>query len=159
MSSKHVDHATKMAKERKSLRRANLPNVSYKWLENNTPERILLTIPGPAGSLYERDLYELDITFPEGYPNSGPNVVLKTPIIHPNMFEGAVCINCLRDGFSPAISILQIIDEFQDALSNPNPDAPLDNSAAALYKADFDEFKVKVNEQIMKNIEERANRT
>ena len=80
---------------------------------------------------------------------------MLTKVFHPNFSGEIICINCLRIGFYPGITIPQIIDEIQDALANPNPDDYLDREAADLMKTDYEQFKLVVHEQIMKNREER----
>ena len=145
-----------MAEEKRRMRRSPPPGVNFKWTSESPPETMIVEIPGPKGSLYEQDIFEVELTFPEEFPEKPPGAVMHTKILHPNISDGAICINCLRTGFNPAITIPQIIDEIQDALLHPNPDDPLDKPVATLYKDDFEQFKLLVSEQIMKNIAERA---
>ena len=157
MEEKTMSRAEKIAEEKKLLRRKKPEGVNFKWIPatEDEPEKLLATFQGPKGSLFEDETIDIEIKFQDTYPSQPPIVRMLTKVFHPNFLGEVICINCLRGGFFPGITIPQIIDEIQDALANPNPDDFLDREAADLMKEDREQFNLLVHQQIMKNREER----
>jgi len=98
---------------------------------------------GPENSPYEGGTFQLIMEFPKDYPFKPPNVTLRTNIYHPNVNNSShsICLDILKDAWSPEITISQILMAIQNLLINPNVDHPLDKDAAKLYmenKAEFD---------------------
>ena len=58
-----------------------------------------------------------------------------TKIYHPNVDKlGRICLNILKDKWSPALQIRTVLLSIQALLSAPNPDDPLDNGVAEVWK-------------------------
>jgi len=49
---------------------------------------------------------------------------------------GRICLNILKDKWSPALQIRTVLLSIQGLLSAPNPDDPLDNGVAEVWKTD-----------------------
>ncbi len=58
-----------------------------------------------VGTPYEGGVFSFDSSFPIDYPFHPPQLVFATPIMHPNIINGRVSIDVLRDGWSPIWSI------------------------------------------------------
>jgi len=72
---------------------------------------------------------------PEDYPMTAPKVVFNTKIYHPNIDNlGRICLDILKDKWSPALQIRSVLLSIQALLSSPNPDDPLNNEAAENWK-------------------------
>merc|ERR1712045_2605 len=72
----------------------------------------------------------------EDYPMSAPKVRFITRIYHPNIDKlGRICLDILKDKWSPALQIRTVLLSIQALLSAPNPDDPLANDVAELWKA------------------------
>lgn len=72
---------------------------------------------------------------PEDYPMTAPKVVFNTKIYHPNIDNlGRICLDILKDKWSPALQIRSVLLSIQALLSSPNPDDPLNNEAAEHWK-------------------------
>lgn len=57
-------------------------------------------------SPYAGGVFFLSITFPTDYPFKPPKVSFTTKIYHPNInANGSICLDILRDQWSPALTI------------------------------------------------------
>ena len=66
-----------------------------------------------------------------------PKVRFLTKIYHPNVDKlGRICLDILKDKWSPALQIRTVLLSIQALLSAPNPDVPLDNNVAEVWKND-----------------------
>ncbi|KXJ25550.1 ubiquitin-conjugating enzyme E2-24 kDa [Exaiptasia diaphana] len=92
------------------------------------------TILGPPGSVYEKGVFFLDIHFPPDYPFKPPKVTFRTRIYHCNInSKGVICIDILKDGWSPALTMSKVLLSIRSLLSDCNPDDPLVGSIATEY--------------------------
>jgi len=100
----------------------------YEWIS---------TILGPAGSVYEGGAFFLDIHFPPDYPFKPPKVTFKTRIYHCNInSQGAICLDILKDNWSPALTISKVLLSICSLLTDCNPKDPLVSSIANQYMKD-----------------------
>ena len=95
------------------------------------------SLTGPENSPYEGGTFELTMEFPKDYPFRPPKVEFTTKVYHPNVKNtGTICLDILKDAWSPDISVSQILIAIQNLLINPNIDHPLEPDIAKLYKDD-----------------------
>ncbi|CDI76434.1 ubiquitin-conjugating enzyme e2, putative, partial [Eimeria acervulina] len=94
-------------------------------------------IKGPKGSPYQGGRWKLQIICPPTYPLVPPQVVMQTKCFHPNIdFKtGAVCIDILREGWTPAWSLHFVCVALTSLLDSPNPDSPLNCDAGNLIRS------------------------
>jgi len=93
-------------------------------------------IQGPSHSAYEGGCFKLELFLPEDYPMAPPKVRFLTRIYHPNIDRlGRICLDILKDKWSPALQIRTVLLSIQALLSAPNPDDPLANDVADAWKS------------------------
>lgn len=64
-----------------------------------------------------------------------PKVRFLTKIYHPNVDKlGRICLDILKDKWSPALQIRTVLLSIQALMSAPNPDDPLDENIARHWK-------------------------
>ncbi|KAH7825519.1 putative ubiquitin-conjugating enzyme [Monocercomonoides exilis] len=94
-------------------------------------------IKGPMGSPYEGGEFKLEIFLRDGYPMEPPLVRFLTPVYHPNIDKlGRICLDTLKDAWTPAIQIRTMLMSVQALMSTPNLDDPLNEVAAKHWKRD-----------------------
>uniref|UniRef100_A0A8C1DAH2 Ubiquitin-conjugating enzyme E2E 3 (UBC4/5 homolog, yeast) n=1 Tax=Cyprinus carpio carpio TaxID=630221 RepID=A0A8C1DAH2_CYPCA len=80
------------------------------------------TILGPPGSVYEGGVFFLDITFSSDYPFKPPKVTFRTRIYHCNInSQGVICLDILKDNWSPALTISKVLLSICSLLTDCNP--------------------------------------
>mmetsp|Transcript_94793 Transcript_94793/g.149963 ORF Transcript_94793/g.149963 Transcript_94793/m.149963 type:complete len:152 (-) Transcript_94793:26-481(-) len=90
-----------------------------------------ISMGGPGGTPYEGGVYTLELFLPEGYPMEPPKVRFLTKIYHPNIDKlGRICLDVLKDKWSPALQIRTVLLSIQALLSTPEPSDPLDPQVA-----------------------------
>ena len=95
------------------------------------------TLMGPNDSPYQGGVYFLNIHFPADYPFKPPKINFTTRIYHPNInANGQICLDILKDQWSPALTISKVLLSVCSLLTDPNPDDPLVPEIANIYKRD-----------------------
>jgi ubiquitin-conjugating enzyme E2 N len=88
---------------------------------------------------YEGGLFALEVFLPEEYPMVPPKVLFRTKIYHPNIDKlGRICLDIIKNNWSPAIQIQKVLISIQSLLGAPNLDDPLDENVAEHWKNDED---------------------
>ncbi|KAM3144488.1 hypothetical protein pb186bvf_003357 [Paramecium bursaria] len=108
-------------------------------------------ITGPPNTPYDGGSFDAELLLPDDYPMSPPKVVFNTKIYHPNIDNlGRICLDILKDKWSPALQIRSVLLSIQVLLSSPNPDDPLNNEAANLWKTNENAALQKAKEYTQK---------
>lgn len=97
----------------------------YEWVS---------TILGPPGSVYEGGVFFLDIHFTPEYPFKPPKVTFRTRIYHCNInSQGVICLDILKDNWSPALTISKVLLSICSLLTDCNPADPLVGNIATQF--------------------------
>merc|ERR1711981_45516 len=124
----------RIIKETQRLLAEPTPGISASPSEENARYFNVMII-GPTTSPYEGGVYKLELSLPEDYPMAAPKVRFLTKIYHPNIDKlGRICLDILKDEWSPALQIRTVLLSIQALLSAPNPDDPLDETVARHWK-------------------------
>ena len=76
----------------------------------------------PLDGYWKGATFVFEASVPLAYPHEPPVIILKTtPIYHPNInFEGKICLNVLRDGWQPVMTITHVIYGLIMLFDRPN---------------------------------------
>ncbi|KAI1481661.1 hypothetical protein K445DRAFT_55149 [Daldinia sp. EC12] len=88
------------------------------------------------GNGYDEGRWLLDISIPPTYPLAPPKISFRTPIVHANIAlrGGDICLDLLKEAWTPAYSILECVRAVRMLLSCPETDSPLNVDVAALIR-------------------------
>ncbi|CAN6915420.1 unnamed protein product [Brassica oleracea] len=100
------------------------------------------TIMGPSDSPYSGGVFLVTIHFPPDYPFKPPKVAFRTKVFHPNInSNGSICLDILKEQWSPALTISKVLLSICSLLTDPNPDDPLVPEIAHMYKTDKNKYE------------------
>ncbi|GHP03170.1 ubiquitin-conjugating enzyme 13 [Pycnococcus provasolii] len=124
----------RIVKETQRLMSEPAPGISASPHEDNL-RYFDVMIQGPVGSPYEGGCFKLELFLPDQYPMEAPKVRFLTRIYHPNVDKlGRICLDVLKDKWSPALQIRTVLLSLQALLSAPNPDDPLAEDVAKAWR-------------------------
>ena len=126
-----------LSQETSRLASDPVPGIIAKPFPSNL-RHFYIEITGPTETCYEGGLFKLELFLPLEYPMCAPKIRFLTKIFHPNIDTlGRICLDILKDKWSPALQIRTVLLSIQALLSTPNPDDPLNNVAADMWKSDL----------------------
>ena len=125
-----------------------IDNIEFINSENNVWYFYLY---GPPDTIYNGGKFKLKFEFTKDYPYSPPYVTFLTRIYHPNInVLGQICLDILKDQWSPILTTSKVLLSICSLLSEPNAEDPLEIEIANLMKTDYNKFKENVKEYIDK---------
>jgi peroxin-4 len=106
------------------------PNESnlYEWFA---------VIHGPRDTPYHGGVFRVRFRIPQTYPMAPPEASFMTTIFHPNVHfkTGEICLDILKNEWSPAWTILSVCQAIVALLSDPVGDSPLNCDAGNLLRS------------------------
>lgn len=142
--------AGRIERELAALTSNTIPNISAK---PKTADKMCwdATIIGPIDTPYYGGIFNLDIHLPPEYPYKPPSVKFINKIYHPNINEeGVICLDILKDQWSPALTLSKVLLSISALLDKPNPHDPLSPEIAKVYLDDIKAFNKKAREYTVK---------
>lgn len=99
-------------------------------------------IKGPADTPYSGGTFRVDITIPADYPFDPPKMKFITKMWHPNVSSqtGAICLDILKDAWSPALTMKTALMSLQALMCAPEPNDPQDAEVANMFKRSYEQF-------------------
>jgi ubiquitin-conjugating enzyme E2 D/E len=102
---------------------------------------------GPADSPYSGGIFKVTIQFPVDYPFKPPRIIFTTKIYHPNInTAGFICLDILKQNWSPALTISKVLLSVLSMLTDPNPNDPLMPEIAQQYVNDRAAYEAKARQ-------------
>ena len=126
--------------ELKNREELNSYGITLETNEDNIYKWIVI-MKGPEKSPYENGTFRLSIEFPANYPFSPPLINFITRIYHCNINNsGGICLDILKDQWSPALTVNKVLLSIISLLNDPNPDDPLVPEIAEVYQKDREKY-------------------
>jgi len=127
----------RISRELARLNEEPLPDCTAGPVKEHNMYNWKATIRGPKDTPYHGGTFELAVVFPSDYPFKPPKVAFRTLIYHPNINKnGGICLDILKDQWSPALTITKVLLSIISLLNDPNPDDPLVPEIATIFKTD-----------------------
>ncbi|CUG88457.1 ubiquitin-conjugating enzyme E2, putative [Bodo saltans] len=131
----------RIERELKDLEKDPPDNINGGPISENDLFNGKATIIGPVDSPYAGGLFFLNIRFPYNYPFNPPKLQFMTKVYHPNInIDGVICLDILKDQWSPALNISQVLLCVCSLLTDPNPHGALVPQIGTLYINDRTKF-------------------
>ena len=144
----------RIKKEYQDLQKEKNSNVKVKLVDNDI-RHWKGRIKGPIDTCYQGGIFDVDIVIPNEYPFKPPKMKFDTKIWHPNISSvtGAICLDILKNEWTPALTIRTALISLQALMCEPVPDDPQDAVVAKQYKSDINLFNATAKQWV----EEYAN--
>lgn len=85
----------------------------------------------PVDGYYLLGAFSFSVEISENFPIDPPRIKCAQKIYHPNIdLEGNVCLNILREDWSPVLSLNSVLLGLNFLFLEPNPNDPLNKQAA-----------------------------
>mmetsp|Transcript_34321 Transcript_34321/g.50462 ORF Transcript_34321/g.50462 Transcript_34321/m.50462 type:complete len:154 (+) Transcript_34321:84-545(+) len=127
----------RIVKETQKLSADPPPGISVEARPENL-RHFNVMLSGPIDTPFQGGVFRLELFCPKGYPMEPPKVRFLTKIYHPNVDKlGRICLDILKDKWSPALQIRTVLLSIQALLSAPNPEDPLDTGIAKHWIKDL----------------------
>ncbi|ODV85110.1 hypothetical protein CANARDRAFT_199309 [[Candida] arabinofermentans NRRL YB-2248] len=137
-----MSRVKRIAKELEDVKKDRLSGVTLSLVVDDDLSHLKGTFVGPPGTPYEGGLFEVDIKIPDAYPFKPPIMKFDTKIYHPNISSqtGAICLDILKDAWTPIITLKSSLISLQSLLQSPEPTDPQDAQVAKVYMSDPKKF-------------------
>ncbi len=132
----------RIAKEFDDLKKSENENQIYVEMVDKDIRHWKGKIKGPIDTVYEKGVFVIDIVITDEYPFKPPKMKYDTKIWHPNISSvtGAICLDILKNEWTPALTIRTALISLQALMCNPVPEDPQDAQVASQYKSDIKAF-------------------
>ncbi|CEO97601.1 UBC core domain-containing protein [Plasmodiophora brassicae] len=146
----------RILKETQRLMNEPVPGIVCIPDENNL-RYFHIEMEGPQDTPYYGGVFRIEMFLPDTYPMSPPKVRFLTKVYHPNIDRlGRICLDILKDKWSPALQIKSVCLSIQCLLQSPNPLDPLANDVAEHWKTNEDGALATAREWTMKYAKKSA---
>jgi ubiquitin-protein ligase len=142
----------RVSKELSDFKSEDNQTIILEPIDNNLKNILCIIIPDES-SIYnlfqdKKTKLKLIVSITDDYPFSPPKVKFSPSIFHPNVFaiSGDICLDILKDAWTPALTISRICLSILSLLDAPNTSDPINAVAAELYDKNKDEYKDKIKE-------------
>jgi ubiquitin-conjugating enzyme E2 N len=145
-----IDLPRRIQKETERIVKNPPGGVLFQPTQNN-PRHFHVALEGPEDSPFRGGIFRVEIFLPSDYPMVAPKMHFLTKIYHPNIDRvGRICLDILKDKWSPALQMDKVCLSILLLMQTPNPDDPLDNKIAAVWKGNLNKAQQTAREWTQK---------
>jgi ubiquitin-conjugating enzyme (huntingtin interacting protein 2) len=139
-----MSRVKRIAKELEECRQDTKSGVTLQLQNENDLTNLTGYFTGPPDTPYQGGVFQVDISIPNEYPFKPPQMKFATKIYHPNISSvtGAICLDILKDAWTPVFTLKSSLISLQSLLQSPEPNDPQDAEVAKHYltnKAGFEQ--------------------
>ncbi|KAJ3105035.1 hypothetical protein HDU97_008643 [Phlyctochytrium planicorne] len=132
------------ARIKKEVAQCSQPDSPIKVeMVNDSLFHLIGRFKGPDGTPYEGGWFEVDIQITPEYPFKPPKMKCRkqSQVTIISSQTGAICLDILKDQWSPVLTLKTALISLQSLLSDPAPDDPQDAQVARHYLSDRKGFE------------------
>ena len=129
-------------KEMQAVKDDPQAHITLEFVNESDIHHLKGSFQGPPGTPYENGKFIVDIEVPMEYPFKPPKMKFDTKVYHPNVSSvtGAICLDILKNAWSPVITLKSALISLQALLQSPEPNDPQDAEVAQHYLRDRESF-------------------
>lgn len=137
-----MSRAKRIMKEMQAVKDDPAANITLNFVNESDIHHLKGSFLGPPGTPYEGGRFYIDIEVPMEYPFKPPKMKFDTKVYHPNISSvtGAICLDILKNAWSPVITLKSALISLQALLQSPEPNDPQDAEVAQHYLRDKEGF-------------------
>lgn len=141
MSSARLLHELKLS-------RIDDKNIKYYPEDEDDLKNWIAEIRCSSDSVYAGFVLCMSIKLPIDYPSKPPIIKFDHPVWHPNINfdDGIICVDIMKDAWSPVLTLNKVLFSICLLLDNPNPSSALNSIAARQIEGNLEIYKTKVKE-------------
>lgn len=127
-----MSRVLRIGKELEECRQDTKSGVALELNNDNDLTSLTGYFDGPPGTPYEGGRFKVDIKIPNEYPFKPPQMKFITKVYHPNISSvtGAICLDILKDAWTPIMTLKSSLISLQLLLQSPEPSNPQDAEVA-----------------------------
>ncbi|SCU77324.1 LAMI_0A00716g1_1 [Lachancea mirantina] len=132
----------RIMKEMQAIKEDPEANIGLQFVNEGDIHLMKGSFLGPPGTPYEGGKFMVNIEVPMEYPFKPPLMKFDTKVYHPNISSvtGAICLDILKNAWSPVITLKSALISLQALLQSPEPNDPQDAEVAQHFIKDKESF-------------------
>lgn len=132
----------RIVKELDDVQKDTEASITLNLVQEDDLSHLKGTFIGPPDTPYAGGKFVVDIKIPNEYPFKPPIMKFDTKVYHPNISSvtGAICLDILKDAWTPILTIKSSLISLQSLFQSPEPNDPQDAEVAKHYISDRNGF-------------------